>query len=302
MRREATIALLLATGLTACMPGPRGSEPTEAVLPVRQAAPAPRCEIPGVIGAVEVAGLEAPLAGRVHFVEGIEPGASVSVRELLATIDTREDAGQAAVIDAAWASARAQVAVEDADLRAARRKHEELRALADIESRTTIADAKEDVTRTKAELAAARAGVTQAKAARERADAQAEFATIRAPFSGALVDIRVREGQLVQPGDRIAVLRDDTRRELRVAIDPDAAVGLTPGQALHYRGATEGSQSTATIRHIPASPDPRTGLLLLHADIARDETAPEGTSVHVHMPAHRAHWCTQQSPIEKEPA
>ncbi|MEM7151803.1 MAG: HlyD family efflux transporter periplasmic adaptor subunit [Myxococcota bacterium] len=301
MRRMAIIPPLLLVGLAACMPSAR-SEPSEAALPPQQAVVAPRCEIPGVIGAVDVAGLEAPLAGRIHLAEHVALGSTVSARGLVATVDTRLDAGQTAVIEAAWVSARAQVAVDDADLRAARRKHGELEALAAIESRTTIADAEEAVTRSKAKLGAARAGVAQAKAVREQAEAQAEFATIRAPFSGSVVDIRVREGELVQPGDRIAVLRDDSRRELRFAIDPDAAAELRPGQSIHYRGATAGSEGVATLRTIPASPDPRTGLLLLHADLPRNEAAPEGTSVHVAMPAHRTHWCTEQSRAEEQPA
>ncbi len=289
-----------------CVPSVPGEQRSSAelaeldVVPMAPMAPA-SCEIPGVIGAARARTLHASVSGRIRLVKGIEPGSPLTAGDLVATVQTREDAGRHAVVDAALRSTRARAKTQQAEVAAAQRKHAQLVPLAAVESRATLADAHDEVVRMQARHHAARTEISQATAARDQAEARADFGALRAPFAGAVVLLHVADDQLVQSGERVALVRDDTRRILRFAVDPDAVVDLEPGSTIRYQRTTDGAVGEATVEVIPASSDPRTGLVLVEARLPPTETAREGTSAHVELPAQAAHWCTRQAPPSRQP-
>lgn len=81
---------------------------------------------------------------------------------------------------------------------------------------------------------AAAAGVETARLALEQAqhsyDEAAAAAEVRAPAGGTLVSYAVRAGDAVQPGQELALLRDDSVLLLTLDFPADAAAAFLPGQ------------------------------------------------------------------------
>jgi len=103
---------------------------------------------------------------------------------------------------------------------------------------------------TAAQLAAARAALAEV-------DAASEYATIRAPFAGAVVQRHVNVGDLAVPGMPLIVIEGVGPREAILAVPADVAGELAPGTTIRVDGPS-GWNSDATLRAIGAGADPLT--------------------------------------------
>lgn len=101
----------------------------------------------------------------------------------------------------------------------------------------------------------ATAAATTTGAAIDEVDVNLSYARVDAPFAGLVVRRLVEVGDLVGPGQPIAVIEDDTRLRVVAPIGTDLARRVTPGQELsveiagaHVSGRVEGVIPSGDIR------------------------------------------------------
>ncbi len=132
---------------------------------------------PGEVVGARDARLAAPLGGFVEQVM-VKSGATVKQNQVIARIDSSTHAAQLGI---------AKVELEDAK-----------RELARIESMgQAIAPARLDAARTR---------LSRAEAQQRLASTQLDRATIRAPFAGVIVDLKLERGEVAAPGQPIGTL------------------------------------------------------------------------------------------------
>jgi len=217
-----------------CSPSPESAAGAAAPLPVRVAVGepvslAPPVEATGVLGALDRVTLSFSLPGVVLRLE-VDAGDPVRKGDLLATLDLRE-------ADARVRQATERVQMAERTLARLERLVEER-----VVPRVQVEDAGTD-------LEVARAALAEAQVSRE-------FAEIRAPADGIVLERYVDEGERVQPGsavllagrggsqrvrahlsdrDRMRVSLGD-RAELHLAALPDAA---HPGRITQLGGSAD---------------------------------------------------------------
>lgn len=126
-----------------------------------------------------------------------------------------------------------------------------------------------------AQLAAARAALAQV-------DAASAYATIRAPFAGAVAQRHVNVGDLATPGMPLVVVEGSGPREALLAVPVDLARQLRPGMTIHVVGPS-GWTGSATLRSVGAGADPRTRTVEVRATLPADW--PTGIAVTALIPA-----------------
>ncbi|GAB4158840.1 MAG: efflux RND transporter periplasmic adaptor subunit [Planctomycetota bacterium] len=97
---------------------------------------------------------------------------------------------------------------------------------------------------------AAEAEVERATQAVAAAKSALDFATIRAPIAGIVVDKRVNEGDVVQPGQLICTIYDPTRLQLVASIREELAGRLSIGQPLRVTLDALGKTCEGTVAEI----------------------------------------------------
>lgn len=167
--------------------------------------------------------IEPEVAGRVLSVS-FDEGTQVREGQLLARLDARK-------IEAEVDARRAQLAEARVRASNAERRYARFEKIGD-----PAAVSRDEVDAAQTELEAARAEVSRLEAELARAEERLEDTQIRAPFTGAIGEALVDQGDYVEEGDAIATLRRIDVLELsftlperhrpRVAIGQDVDVEL----------------------------------------------------------------------------
>lgn len=106
-----------------------------------------------------------------------------------------------------------------------------------------------------AALRAADAEVRRASDAVREATIVLDYALIRAPFSGTVVEKMVEPGDTAMPGRTLLTLYDPRRMQLVASVRESLALGLRPGQELQARLDALGLQCHATISEVVPQAD-----------------------------------------------
>lgn len=153
-------------------------------------------------------------------------------------------------LDAADLMARLKQAEAAADAAQARNKQAtaDLKRIKQLFAKNSVTEAEHDVAVATAESAAAEAA--RAKAAADEARIVLGYATIRAPFSGVVVDKRVEAGDTVSQGQVLLTLYDPAHMQLVASVRESLAQRLKVGQQLPVRLDTLGYSCEATVSEI----------------------------------------------------
>ena len=213
--------------------------------------------------------VQAPVGGTLLALP-FDVGARVSRGTVLARID---DAPEAAAI----AQARAAVAAQEATLAQARRELARYEALGEFAARREVEERRLAVVEGARELQRRRAAAVEASEQRDRR-------TIRAPFSGVILERPVDPGQVVGADTVIYRLADLNRPEVSAEVDELYAAEVKPGARALVSFPGTPRPLPATVLHIAPLVDPATGarevrLQLLEAPAE----APEGLTVTVNL-------------------
>lgn len=251
------LAALACAGEPAAETLPAGrADPGGQFLVIRDTVVPDVVEASAVAEPVAQATLSTRLMGQVVAVSARE-GDAVAAGALLVQLDDRELAARREQVTAGIRSAEA--AHEEASLHAAR-----IRALhADSAAARAQLDAAE------AALARAEQGVRAARGAAAELEAVAEYAALRAPFAGTVVQRFVDAGGFAAPGAPLVRLEDTRRLRLVAAVPPAAAARVRRGATLAVtvegapaRGVVEGivpaaGAALANIQVLVDNPDGR---------------------------------------------
>jgi RND family efflux transporter MFP subunit len=135
------------------------------------------------------------------------------------------------------------------------------------------------------ETEAVRARAAAAEAEVEAARDALRYASLRAPFAGALARRLVREGDIVSPGQALVEIEGGSGFELRASIDARGAAALTPGTKLAVHVDGIGDPVNATVRAVTPAGDPGTHRFEVIADLAGVEGLRSGLYARLVLPA-----------------
>ncbi len=272
--RLAVSALFAVLAATAC-----GGEPppdraaataavTGALVPVRDSAVTEVFAAAGIAEPIQRAMVSTRLTARVLEVTARE-GDRVSAGQVLARVDASD-------LDAKREQASAALAAAEASLREAQLHATRMRALfADSAAPRAQLDQAE------ARLAQAEAGVRQARAAGAEVQAHEDYATLRAPFHGLVVQRMVDPGSFAAPGQPLLVIEDDSKLRISVTAGPHAARSVRRGAAL--QGTVNGEPVEAVVEGV--APAPSGHVMTVNAIVANPGgVRPAGSAATLSLP------------------
>ncbi|MEZ5987542.1 MAG: efflux RND transporter periplasmic adaptor subunit [Planctomycetota bacterium] len=172
----------------------------------------------GTISPVQRVMVGSKLLARIQSVHVERAGQRVTAGQLLFELDDADLRGRLAEAEAALAGA-------SADLRQAETDLARVQALAE----QGVA-AKERLDRESTRVEAAKARVDQLTRAIDVARTNLGFARIASPIDGIVIDKRVSQGDLVQPGQILVELYDPLRMQLIARVRESLAARLAPGR------------------------------------------------------------------------
>lgn len=245
-RRRWKLAAVALLGLAGCRPDAAEAPAAEpAPMPVRTIALAPAGDsalrLPGVLRSERETPLGFRLAGEIA--ERLVPaGAAVEAGQVLFRLDDRDlrRALEAAEATRLAAAAEAGIAAREA----ARREELARRGVASAEA----------AERATAEARAAAQRLRAAEAEAARAALALDRATLTAPAAGIVTEIHAEAGQVVAPGQAIAVLAHAGAREAEVFIPESRLAGLPPTAQVLLHG--EAAPRPARLREVAAAAEP----------------------------------------------
>ncbi len=206
------------------------AEPAEAGRPVgdAQIVEARLIEIPldesavGTIRAVHETAVASKLLAKVVQVN-VTAGQHVKAGDVLARLDDTDLQAKLKQAEAELESARATQAQ-------AKIEYDRIKELHDGGQAAQI-----EFDRASTALKSAEAGVDRAEQAQREAEAVLDYATIKAPITGIVVDKQVEEGDTAQPGEVLLTLYDPTRMQLVARVRESLAHRLNVGQSVDVR-------------------------------------------------------------------
>src|SRR6476661_7551535 len=155
------------------------------------------------------------------------------------------------------------VRLDDTDLRAKRQQAEAVLDAAEAARVQAEADAnrsailvkskavsRQEYERTATALRSAEAELSRAKEAINEIQATLDWATIRSPITGIVIDKKVDVGDMVTPGQMLATLFDPKRMQLVASVRESLAHRLKVGQSIEVRIDNFNKQSSGTISEI----------------------------------------------------
>ncbi len=176
----------------------------------------------GSIEAVHEASVASKLLAKVNEVN-VQAGQAVSQNDLLVRLDDKDLRARLEQADAALQSAKA--ARDQAGI--------ELDRIRQLYEQNAAAKIELDRAETAAKTAAAE--VQRAEQAREEAQTMLEYATIRSPLSGIVIDKQVEAGDTVSPGQVLLTMYDPTRMQLIATVRESLTQRLAVDQTVRVR-------------------------------------------------------------------
>lgn len=263
----------LALGLAACSSGSATPAPkapsTEPALTVRAETLATAIPVNGIVTARRRAEIATRMMARIAEVP-VDIGTRVHRGEPLIRLGGEDVA--AGLAKAGAAVDAAQAARDEAARQAARM------------DTLLAADAVSQVQRDQARLGLAQADaqLTLAQATRREAETAARYATIVAPFDGAVVTRTVDAGDLATPGAPLLTLESVGPRDAVLDVPVDLALRLRTGTVVRVL-SDDGRAADARVRAVAAGADGRTRTVEVRAVLPADW--PTGLSVTGLIPA-----------------
>lgn len=191
----------------------------------------------GTIKPVHESAMASKLLARVAEVH-VKAGQSVKQDELLVKLDDADLRARLEQAKATETTAQARKQQADADF-------ERVRKL--FESKVAT---RSDYDQALASMKAATSEVERAGQAAREAGVMLEYATLRSPLTGTVVDKRVEVGDTVTPGQVLLTLYDPTHMQMVATVRESLALRLSVGQKLPARLESLGYECEATVSEI----------------------------------------------------
>ncbi len=191
----------------------------------------------GTIRAVHEVGVASKILARVKEIR-IKAGQRVARGEILALLDEADLKARLEQAQAAEIAASARLDQAKADLVRGER----------LKARQAISAEELEKMNTEARMATAE--FDRAKQAVSEARITEDYATIKAPIAGIIVDKKVNEGDTLQPGQVLATMYDPGRMQMVASVRESLAQKLSVGQELAARIDTLDMDCHATISEI----------------------------------------------------
>jgi RND family efflux transporter MFP subunit len=131
------------------------------------------------------------------------------------------------------------------------------------------------------QLTQAESGLAMAQATLGEVEAADRYASIRAPFAGAVVLRYINEGDLAAPGMPLIAVDADGPREAVLSVPVDAASRLRVGSTISV-SARDGMSTAAEVRAVGSGADPMTRTVQVRAVLPSDW--PTGISITALVP------------------
>ena len=177
-----------------------------------------RRDIPGQLVSHDRIELATKAAGRVLRVSATE-GTSVRRGDLLVELDVPE-------LQSAWAQSQATEAAARANAEASERQAERFRRLAASQVVTA-----RDLELAEVSAAGAQAVYAQAQSASDMNRRNLEYAVLRAPRDGVIVEKKIHPGDLVLPGMPLLIMEDASDLEVRATLPAELEAAIAPGDS-----------------------------------------------------------------------
>lgn len=191
----------------------------------------------GTIRAVHEVGVASKILARVKEIR-IKAGQRVTKGEVLALLDEADLKARLEQAESAEIAAKARLDQAKADLvRGERLKARQAISVEELEKMTT------EARMATAEFDRARQAVSEARITED-------YATIKAPIAGIIVDKKVNEGDTLQPGQVLATMYDPGRMQMVATVRESLAQKLAVGQQLPARIDTLDMDCHATVSEI----------------------------------------------------
>lgn len=191
----------------------------------------------GTVQTVHEVSMASKLLAKVMEVN-VQAGQSVAKGDVLVRLD---DADLKARLEQARAAVDAALAVRDQ----ARIELERTLKLVEANSATPL-----ELDRTRTALKSSEAEVLRAQQFREEATIMLEYATVRSPIDGQVVDRRMEVGDTAMPGRVLVTLFDPTRMQLLASVRESLTQRLAVGQNIDVQIDAIGKQCQGQIREI----------------------------------------------------
>tara|TARA_Y100000031_G_scaffold137423_1_gene162375 strand:- start:476 stop:1645 length:1170 start_codon:yes stop_codon:yes gene_type:complete len=187
----------------------------------------------------------------------VEIGDRVKMNQVLAELDTSRlkleaelKAAEVLQARAKWKSAQAQVDLQNLVLK----RLERLRKSAAF-SQARYDDRRQEVVKAQSAVDEAAAALKRARASRDLARIDLKDASIRAPYSGVVLNKHVSPGTYVNAGSRIVTLLDDEHMEVEADVPSDRLSALKSGSKVVLR-IDRKTKIQATVRAIIPDENP----------------------------------------------
>ncbi len=258
--KKAIYLTTMAVGLTACGHEVSESSRTEHTsanaITVQAETLATLVAVDGNIEARNRASLSTRMMARVTAIP-VEVGDRVGAGQTLIRLGTEDISANRAKADAAVTLA--QAARDEAARHAARM---DTLFAQDAVARVQRDQAFLGLTQAESQLVMAQATLDEVENANR-------YATIRAPFDGAVVARNINVGDLAAPGMPLIVVDADGPREAVIAVPADVAGSISAGSLLNVT-ASDGSTAAAEVRAVASGADPWTRTVQVRATVPSD--------------------------------
>lgn len=267
------VVSLLALGVAACgtethEPAPRPAH-TANTITVAAESLAAVVPLPGSVEARRRAALSTRMMAQVTAIP-VEVGDRVRAGQTVIRLGTEDIAvsrAKAAAAVAAAAAARDEAA-----------RHVD--RLDTLYAQDAVARVQRDQARL--QLAQADAQLAMAEATLQEVESANRYATIRAPFDGAVVARHINEGDLATPGAPLVVVEATGPREAVFSVPADLAGRIERGATIVVTSMT-GLRTEARVRAVASGADPATRTVEVRATLPG--AWPTGVAVTAHVPA-----------------
>jgi RND family efflux transporter MFP subunit len=223
-------------------------------VPAREVELPVEVELTGTIRPAREATVAARIQGTVRSL-AVDEGDRVEEGRLLVSLEAEELQSRAG-------AAGRQVAAARARLEQATRDVERARALAAKRAATRV-----EVERAETALELATASLAAARQAAGGERTVAAYTSIRAPFSGRVVERLVEPGDLAHPGRPLLRLETDGGFRLEVPVDESLAAGLTLGEPVAVKLEAAGRTLDGLIGEIDPAADSGSRTVLVKLDL-----------------------------------